>query len=74
MTAGRWLAIILMVGNLVNREGEDIRPGDVVMYMKYAGLPVVVEGSSCRILMCNDIICVRDDSESRTDTGVAGQA
>jgi chaperonin GroES len=58
-------AVVLMVGNLVNKEGEDIRVGDTVMYMKYAGLPISVEGEACRILMCNDIICVRGDSEDR---------
>ena len=56
---------VLMIGNLVNREGEDIKAGDTVMYMKYAGLPIVVDGVECRILMCNDIICVRDDSTER---------
>lgn len=54
---------VLMVGNLVNKEGEDIRKGDTVMYMKYAGLPIKVEGEDCRILMVNDIICVRDDAD-----------
>lgn len=51
---------VLMVGNLVNREGENIAAGDTVMYMKYAGLPVNVDGQACRILMVNDIICVKD--------------
>ena len=55
---------VLMVGNLVNREGENITPGDTVMYMKYAGLPVKMDGEDCRILMCNDIICVRDESDT----------
>lgn len=57
--------VVLMVGNLVNREGVDIREGDTVMYMKYAGLPVKIENQECRILMCNDIICVRDDASDR---------
>lgn len=57
--------VVLMVGNLVNREGEDIMAGDIVMYMKYAGLPVTVDGVECRILMCNDIICVKDESPDR---------
>lgn len=52
--------IVLMVGNLVNKEGEDILAGDTVMYMKYAGLPVNVDGQACRILMVNDIICVKN--------------
>jgi len=54
---------VIMVGNLVNKEGEDIQKGDTVMYMKYAGLPIKINGEDCRILMVNDIICVRNDAD-----------
>lgn len=57
--------IVHSFGGLVNKEGEDLRVGDRVLYMKYAGLPIKLNGEEHRILMCNDIIAVRDDSESR---------
>lgn len=59
--------IVHSMGGNVNKEGEDLRKGDRVLYMKYAGLPIKLNGEEHRILMVNDIIAVRDDSESRTE-------
>ena len=50
-------------GALVNKEGENLKEGDRVLYMKYAGLPIKMNGEEYRILMCNDIICVYDSVE-----------
>ena len=54
---------IISVGNKVNDEGENLKAGDRVMYMKYSGLPVKINGEDLRVIMCNDIIAVIEDSE-----------
>lgn len=52
--------VVQSMGALVNKQGEDLSVGDHVMYMKYAGLPIKMNGEEYRILLCNDIICVND--------------
>jgi chaperonin GroES len=58
---------VVSVGNLVNKEGEDIKPGDTIMYMKYGGLPINIMGEKYRMLMKNDIIAVIEDVENTTE-------
>ena len=53
--------IVQSMGSLVNKEGEDLKVGAHVMYMRYSGLQIKMEGEDYRILMNNDIICVSDE-------------
>ena len=53
--------IIRALGNNVNTEGENLKVGDEVMYMKYSGLPVKIKGEDLRMLLKNDILCVIED-------------
>ena len=55
--------IVHSMGSLVNKEGEGLNVGDRVLYMKYAGLAIKLNGEEHRILMCNDIIAVSSDAE-----------
>ena len=57
---------IISIGNKVNDEGEHLKPGDRVMYMKYSGLPIKINGEDLRVIMCNDIIAVIEDVDNIT--------
>jgi chaperonin GroES len=57
---------IISIGNKVNDEGENLKPGDRVMYMKYAGLPIKIGGESLRMIMCNDILAVIEEAPEET--------
>jgi len=62
--------IIRALGNNANSEGENLKVGDEVMYMKYSGLPVKIQGEDLRMLLKNDILCVIEDvDEGPTDPG-----
>lgn len=47
---------VIKIGPLVNEKETVLLQGDTVMYMKYAGLSVTLDGEQYRILLCNDII------------------
>ena len=52
---------IISFGNLVNRESEELKKGDHILYMKHAGLPVTIKGEDLRMIMVNDIIAVIEE-------------
>jgi chaperonin GroES len=52
-------ATVVAVGNLVNREGSDLKPGDRVMLMERCGFNVK-DGTT--IITCNDVIGVIGES------------
>jgi len=53
-------ATVIAIGNLVNREGENLKPGDHVIVQKMCGLPITIEGNQYKIVMVNDILYVEE--------------
>lgn len=56
-------ATVIAVGNLANRQGENLNPGDRIIMLKHAGMPIIVDGVNYRLVLCNDIIFVYDPVE-----------
>lgn len=55
------LGIVKAVGNLVNKEGVELKVGDKVLFIRHAGFPVEIDGKSYRMILCNDVIFVFDE-------------
>ena len=51
---------VVMLGPLAAKALPGISEGDSVMYLKYAGSDLRVEGQSLRMIMANDIIAKID--------------
>lgn len=56
-------AIVCAVGNLVNKEGENLQIGDVVIIMKHSGIPINIDGEQYQLLMPHDIHFVYESSK-----------
>ena len=53
------IGTIISVGHNIFKDSElskVVKPGAKVMYMKFSGLPISLEGKSYRMLMANDLI------------------
>lgn len=51
-------ATVVAIGNLVNREGEDLKVGERVIIQRMSGLPIDVDGERFQLVMKHDIIFV----------------
>lgn len=50
--------IVKAIGNRVNDEGEDLKVGDKILFIRHAGFPVEIDGKLYKMILCNDIIYV----------------
>ena len=53
--------VIASLGNLANKEGENLKIGDRVMIQRMGGMPIEIDGEKYQMLMVHDIIFVYDD-------------
>ena len=52
--------IVKSIGNLVNKDGEDLQIGDHVLFIRHSGFPVMLKNKEYRMILANDIIFVYD--------------
>jgi co-chaperonin GroES (HSP10) len=57
-----YLGTIVDIGNKVKDNiGEDIGPGTKIMFMKYSGVPVHLNGKEYKLILANEVIGIVED-------------
>jgi chaperonin GroES len=47
---------VIQIGEMVHKYMSNINPGDDVMYIKYSGLDVEINGENLKLVMVNDVL------------------
>jgi len=53
---------IISIGHLVQQSGCTVTVGDHILYQKYSGFDIEIDGKLYHIIMANDIIGIIDNS------------
>ena len=52
---------IVAMGQNVNKQGENLEVGQRILFQRYAGLNVKLNGEKLKLIICNDILMVYED-------------
>jgi len=57
---------IVALGHLVQGEKSPFKVGDKILYMKYAGFDIEIDGEMFHLVMANDLVGIIDNSVNKS--------
>ena len=58
---------VVSLGHLVTESKAPIKIGDTVMYLRYSGMPIELDGKEYALIMVNDLVAIIDNSKGKVE-------
>ena len=58
---------VISLGHLVTESKVPIKVGDTVMYLRYSGMPIELNGKEYALIMANDLVAIIDNSKGKVE-------